>query len=299
MADIRGLVPVLATPFTDNGSLDEASLRKLVGLQLAAGVDGLATLGFASEAATLTAAEREMILRWVADEIGGQVPLIAGLGGTGAVPVAEEAKRLEEAGAEVLMLLPPYLIKPDEQRLIDFYGAVAEAVSIPIMVQDATETGVPLGIGTLIALTEISSVRYAKLEVPPTMPKIAAVNDALGARLPVLGGRNSQSCLEEFAVGAIGTMPASFLTEPLRQVVDLWFAGDKLGAQQRFNQILPLMSLCASGRHGYAVGKEILRRRGVITTNIVRNPMQPLDPATVRALDLVLKGLPELIEFSS
>ena len=134
---LSGVCPILPTPFDERGALDEESLVRVVRFLLDAGVRGIALFGNASEGFALTAGEKQRISDIVRKENKGQVPLIYGAGGTGIEPALDNCLWAQEAGADMLMIMPPHMIKPDAQRIYDFYAAISAAVSIPIMIQDA------------------------------------------------------------------------------------------------------------------------------------------------------------------
>ncbi|WP_244632021.1 dihydrodipicolinate synthase family protein [Microbacterium sp. Se63.02b] len=134
---LHGLMPILATPFDESGRLDRESLRRLVEFQLASGVDGVAVFGMASEGFALTTEERRVILDDVVGVVDGRVPVIAGVNGTSTATSIEQSLLAEEGGADALMVLPPFMVKPPAGTLVDFYGEVAAATSLSVMVQDA------------------------------------------------------------------------------------------------------------------------------------------------------------------
>lgn len=103
---LEGVYPILATPFTEQGEVDENSLRELVRFQLHAKVDGIALFGMASEMYTLLDEEKARIAEIVVDEVKGQVPLVFGSGHTGLEVAVQLSKRAEKQGADALMVLP-------------------------------------------------------------------------------------------------------------------------------------------------------------------------------------------------
>ncbi|GAB3874356.1 hypothetical protein GCM10027610_142970 [Dactylosporangium cerinum] len=115
-ADVRGLIPVLATPFHPDGSLDTGSLRRLVEFSVRSGVDGVAVFGFASEGFTLTTPERAAILAVVREALGPALPIVAGVSATGTGDAIDQCRAAADAGASVAMLIPPFMVKPSPRR---------------------------------------------------------------------------------------------------------------------------------------------------------------------------------------
>ncbi|MFZ3565642.1 dihydrodipicolinate synthase family protein [Streptomyces sp. BH097] len=288
----RGLMPILATPFTDGGELDVSSLRSLVEFELACGVDGLAVFGMASEGFALTEAERATILREVRTVAGPELPLIAGVNGTSTVTARELALRAVDGGADHLMVLPPFLTKPSPPQVLEFFAAVAAATDASVMIQDAPGvTGVSMSVEQIVSLAAEPHITSVKVEVPSPPAKVAAVATATGPGFAVLGGQNAQYLLDEHANGAVGTMPACEFSDVLREVLDALDRGDRGRARALFANVRPLVHLGVRAGQAWAVHKEVLVRRGVIASARVRLPAAPLDAVTRRALDEVLEDI--------
>lgn len=241
---LRGLMPILATPFDAGGALDRAGLRRITEFQLASGVSGVAVFGMASEGFALTGAERVQILSEVGDVVSGAVPVIAGVNATSTETAIEQARAAAAGGADALMVVPPYLVKPSPATLVDFYAELAAATELEIMVQDApVMTGVAIPPAVIVQLADLSRVTSVKVEAPPTCPKISTVVEALGPRegFTVVGGQNAQFCLEEYRRGAVGTMPACEFSDVLATVLGAWEGGEIDTARAGFLQLLPLI----------------------------------------------------------
>lgn len=291
-----GLIPVLATPFTDSGELDLESLTRLVEFQKAAGADGIAIFGMASETFALDFEERQLILKTVAAASDG-LTLVAGVAATGLAPAIEQLRLLAESPAHTAMVLPPFMVKPDGDQLIDFFGGIgsaAETLGMSVMVQDAPgASGVSMAPGLIASLASLPGVSSVKVEAPPTAPKISAVQAALGTTtLEILGGQNAQFVLDEYAAGAIGTMPACEFTDLLAPILQLWEAGERLQSRKEFALLLPLIVWGLQSGRAWAVHKEVLVRRGIIASAAVRSPASPLTSAMRDLLEEVLAPLP-------
>jgi len=288
----RGLIPVLATPFTAAGALDLDSLRRLVDFQVASGVDGLAVFGFASEGFALTGRERAAVLDVVADAAGPGLPILAGIAATGTAEAVEQAREAAAHGASAVMVLPPYLVKPSPAQLLEFYGTVAGAGGLPVMVQDAAgSTGVTMPVALIAELSKLDGVDSVKVEAQPTAPKLGAVVEAVAPDFAVLGGQNALFLLEEYRLGAVGTMPACEFPDMLRPVLDTWATGDARAARAAFNRLLPLVRFGLQPGIAWSVHKHVLVRRGVIETPTVRPPAADADPGTLAALADLLDDL--------
>jgi 2-keto-3-deoxy-L-arabinonate dehydratase len=276
---LSGVYPILVTTFHEDGSLDVASQLRLVDFLLEQGAHGLGLFGNASEGYALEGGERVELMRAIAKHVNGRVPLVASSGATGTRSAVELSKQLEALGADCLMVLPPYFLKTDGDGLMHYFGEISNAVKIPIMVQDApllTQVAMPPALLARMA-REIEQVKYAKVEAPPTAPKVTQTVKAAGDALVVFGGLNAQFFIEETERGARGTMPGS---DCIRQLVGVWNAleaGDKDGAWAEFTRILPLLRFELQPGMGVSAMKHNLKAAGVIECEAVRHPTAALD----------------------
>lgn len=294
---VHGLVPILATPFLPDGSLDRRGLRRLVEFQLSSAVDGVAVFGMASEGFALTLDERQVILRDVGEVVGGAVPVVAGVNGTSTITALEQAREAAEGGARALMVLPPFMVKPAPDQLVEFYGELggfAVSAGVEVMVQDAPGvTGVAMSPALIVELSKLDGITSVKVESPPTVPKVGGVVDAVGDEndFAVLGGQNAQFVLDEYARGSIGTMPACEFPDLLAPILADWNAGRRGAAREAFSRLLPLIVHGLQQSIAWAVHKEVLLHRGIIDHVTVRLPAKPLDSAGAALLHDVLAQL--------
>lgn len=290
---LRGLMPILATPFHQNGSLDLTGLRAITRFELDAGVSGVAVFGMASEGFALTRDERSSILVAVREVTAGAVPVIAGVSGTSTATSIEQALEAQDGGADALMIIPPYMVKPAANTLATFYAEIAGAVDIPIMVQDAPNmTGVAMPPAVIAELSLIRGIESVKVEAPPTVPKIDIVVRAVAdPKFTVIGGQNAQFVLDEYARGAVGTMPACEFSDVLQPVLDDWNAGRAEDARRGFSRLLPLIVFGLQQGIAWAVHKEVLMARGLIADSFVRYPASSLDSRTRTSLAELLSDL--------
>jgi 2-keto-3-deoxy-L-arabinonate dehydratase len=284
---MQGIYPILNTTFHDDGTLDLDSQVRLVHYLLECGAHGLGMFGNASEGYALLAEERVQILKLVVREVNGRVPLVVSSGHTGTDAAVLLSKEAEDLGADALMVLPPYFLKTDGEGLMHYYRSISDAVGIPIMVQDAPlMTQVPMPAPLLARMArEIEGVKYAKVEAPPTAPKVTEVIKQGGP--VVFGGLNGQFMIEEIKRGARGMMPGSDMV-PI--YVDIWNrleAGDEPGAWKVFMQALPLIRFELQPGMGVSAMKNNLQAAGVIRSARVRHPTAPLDAHSLEELRIL------------
>lgn len=287
---LKGVFPIVVTPFHDDGSLDYDSLDRLVEHLLEQGAHGLGLFGNASEGYTLLACERVEMMKRIVARVDGRVPLVVSSGHTGTDAAVQLSREAEDMGADALMVLPPYFLKPDAEGLLFYFGAISDAVTIPIMVQDAplmTQVAMPAGLLARMA-REIAHVRSAKVEAPPTAPKVGALKAALnGGEFAIFGGLNGQFLIEEYERGAVGAMPSSDITSVYVRIWNYLEAGDKASAWRLFAAALPLIRYELQPGLGVAAAKQNLVARGVIRSARVRHPTSSLDAAAQAELGVL------------
>ena len=283
---LAGVFPILATTFHDDGSLDFDSQLRLIDHLIGQGAHGLGLFGNASEGYALTADERRDLQKRIAAHTAGRIPLVVSSGHTGTLGAVEQSKEAEALGADALMVLPPYFLKTDADGLMHYFASISKAVQVPIMVQDAplmTNVIMPAALLGRMA-REIEQVRYAKVEAPPTAPKVTeTVKQAAGA-LTVFGGLNGQFFIEEVDRGARGTMPGSDMTGVYVAIWDALERGDRESAWRRFTQALPLMRFELQPGMGVSAMKHNLVAAGVIASAAVRHPTVSLNADSLREL---------------
>jgi 4-hydroxy-tetrahydrodipicolinate synthase len=285
-APFSGIYPIANTPFHPDGSVDFESQDRLVDHLLEQGAHGLGLFGNASEGYTLSSAERIALMRRIAKRVNGRVPLVASSGHTGTDAAVELSRELQDLGADCLMVLPPYFLKTDGEGLMHYFRAISDAVSIPIMVQDAplmTQVAMPPALLARMG-REIERVRYVKVEAPPTAPKITALSKLAGDALSLFGGLNCQFFIEEWLRGARGQMPGSDRTRDLVEIWELLEKGDLPGAWAQFTRILPLLRFELQPGLGVSAQKHNLVAAGVIASARVRHPTAELEPESLAEL---------------
>jgi 2-keto-3-deoxy-L-arabinonate dehydratase len=284
-----GVYPILVTTFKEDGSLDLVSQLKLVDYLLEQGAHGLGLFGNASEGYALEARERVELMKAIAGHVKGRVPLIASSGATGTRSAVELSKELAGLGADGLMVLPPYFLKTDGEGLMHYFGEISREARTPIMVQDApllTQVAMPPALLARMA-REIEFVTMAKVEAPPTAPKVTQTVAAAGDKLVVFGGLNAQFFIEEYQRGARGTMPGS---DCIRQLVEIWNAleaGEQSRAWEVFTRILPLLRFELQPGMGVSAMKHNLVAQGIIASAAVRHPTAALDAVSQAELKVL------------
>jgi 4-hydroxy-tetrahydrodipicolinate synthase len=274
----EGVYSIIPTAFTDSGDLDPASQRSVVDLFIEKGANGLTALGVTGEVARLEERERGEILEVVTSAEGTRT----------CISYTRQARQL---GAAAVMVSPPRMPKLNSAAVVNHYKALADAVDLPIIVQDYPPiTGFAMEPSLLARIAkEIPAARTIKLEDPPTPFKTARILEAAGeTKVQIFGGLGGVFLLEELLSGATGAMTGFAFPEILARIMKHWHAGEKDAAADVFYRAVPLMRFEFQEGIGMAIRKEVLRRRGALKSAATRAPAGALDAPTKAALDRVL-----------
>ena len=277
---LHGCIPILVTPFADDGALDLESLEREIEWVLAERASGVACVAIASEGYKLTETERDAVVATTIRHVDGRVPVVASADGPGEEPAIDRARRAAALGADALMVLPSYFVKPGPDALTSYYDRIAEASGLPIMVQDAPQlTGVSMSPGLWARMAEATpGLRYIKAEGTPQGPTISETLRLCGDRVGVFCGWGGLSLLDALERGAIGNMPAPNFTRFFADVQRLWEAGERERAEQLFDRgVHFVMWTMQSIDHSVTAAKVELHRRGVIVSAQLRQPALALD----------------------
>ena len=288
---LEGVYSVLPTPFADNGDVDEASLRRVVELFIAAGVNGVTALGVTGEVARLDDGERAKVLEIVVDQVAGRIGVVAGTSADGTRTCIQYSRHAKAAGATAVMVSPPRMPKLNSEAVVRHYIALAEAVDVEIVVQDYPPiSGYTMEPALRARVArEIPRARTIKLEDPPTPFKTSRIlEQAAGLDVRIFGGLGGVFLLEELMAGATGAMTGFAFPEVLVKIVAQYQAGDIDSAADVFYRAVPLMRFEFQEGIGMAIRKEVLRRRGALTSAATRAPGAALDATTLAALDRVM-----------
>jgi len=275
MEPYRGIFAIANTPFDDAGNLLWDELDAVFDWVIRAGAHGLVWPVMASEFTSLSFSER-LQGTWRAVQVAaGRVPVVIGVADTsqaGAVALAEAAA---QAGADAVIAMPPWSTKLSSPSLIEaYYRAIGDACGLPIVVQNV---GPPLGSAlpgrTVLDLCErIPLVQYLKEEKDP---KGQSLSEVLEAHSPAVRGVFSGSqcmwLIADHARGVCGCMPASHMVDVDVLIWNLLEAGNVEQARLVHRDKMVLENAVTSMRGGWLSAKEVLRRRGVISSAAIRN----------------------------
>ena len=269
-----GVFPVLCTPFAEGGAIDVEAQRAVVRFALACGVDGLVCFGLGAEVNKLTPAERVELTVAIVDEAGGRVPVLIGVGAEATHTAAELAREAQAAGADGVVIPPPFTTRLGAGELMGYFRTVAAAVDLPVMIQDSSVyLGVPLSPALVRGLAaEQQNIRYLKIEAGPE--ETAGWVEALGGDVRLFTGDAGIHLLGCLRAGAVGNIPAVEIADRLVAAYEAEAARDQIAAEERFTPLLPYLVFALQGGidHCNAATKATLVRRGVLSRCDLRAP---------------------------
>lgn len=281
---LTGILPVAPTPFHADGRVDEEGMRRVLDCLIDQGVDAICILANYSEQFVLSDDERAILTRLSLEHVAGRVPVIVTTSHFSTEVAVARAVEAESIGASMIMMMPPYHgvgLVPPQAAIIEHFQAVSDAINIPIMLQDAPLSGVTLTVPTLVKMArEIENVSYFKMETPFAADKLAALIEAGGDDIVgPFDGEEAVTLLADLDAGATGTMTSALQPELIRPIVTRYLAGDHNGALAQWKLCLPLINH-ENRQCGLRAAKTVMMAGGVIGSDHVRHPLQPMSERT-------------------
>lgn len=281
---INGIFPIAPTPFTEKMELDKDGMRRVIDCMIDQEVDAICILANYSEQFSLSDIERDELLDISAEHLAGRVPLIVNCSHFSTYHAISRANRAAVAGAQMLMVMPPYhgaTLHADEEEIYEHFARIAEAAKIPIIVQDAPISGVTLSVDLLARMAKaMPLVRYFKIETPGTANKLRSLIAAGGESIVgPFDGEESITLMADLDAGAQATMSSALLPDLIRPIVMLYHSGQRLAAAEAYKRILPLINY-ENRQCGLRATKVAMKDGGVIRSDTVRHPLKELHPST-------------------
>ena len=239
-----GTGTALVTPFRRDGSLDEPTLRALIKRQIAAGINFLVPCGTTGESPTLTHQEHLRVVEITVELAKGKVPVLAGAGGYNTHEVITLAREVADIGANGILSVTPYYNKPTQEGLYQHFRAIAEAVSLPIILYSVQgRTGVNIEPATVARLSQIENIIGIK-EASGNISQMATILNAVPEDFLVFSGDDAIT-LPLLALGGRGVISVASNEIPaeMTALTRLELSGDFAGARQIHRRYLPLMEI--------------------------------------------------------
>ncbi|MGD0136043.1 MAG: 4-hydroxy-tetrahydrodipicolinate synthase [Bryobacteraceae bacterium] len=289
----QGCGTAMVTPFRQDGSLDEHTLRALVKRQIEEGINFLVPCGTSGESPTLTHQEHLRVVEITIEEAKGRVPVLAGAGGYNTREVIELATEIKAMGADGILSVTPYYNKPTQEGLYQHYKAIAAAVKLPIIVYSVQgRTGVNVEPATLRRLSEIDYVIGVK-EASGNISQMAQVVHQVPSGFAVLCGDDSIA-IPLIALGGHGVVSvvSNEIPREFTALIERALRNDFAGARELQRQYLPLMEVNFVESNPIPV-KAAMALMGLLEP-VWRLPLCPPNPSSLAKIEKVVEtlGLP-------
>jgi 4-hydroxy-tetrahydrodipicolinate synthase len=290
----EGIIPILATPFRDDESLDLESWQRLLEFMIALGVDGVTILGVLGESNRLLDHERETLIKSAVKVVNKRVPVVVGASHSGTQAAHYLSRMAQDLGADAVMVTPGKEAVPNDDRIVETYQRIAAGLGIPIVLQDhPASSEVHLSVALMLRLVrEVPAIRCIKEEAVPTAAKIRQLRDGMGnPRLPILTGLGALYAPFDLQAGSDGFNTGFAFPEVLTAMVGAARAADWQRVHELYARFAALIVF--EQQPGVAIRKEILRRRGLLASSRARHPGASITPPVARQLDeLLARTLP-------
>jgi 4-hydroxy-tetrahydrodipicolinate synthase len=294
--NIRGVLPVIHTPFIGGDQIDRDSLRREVDWAFAVGSDGVVA-AMVSEILRLTHDERIRLTDDLVEMAAGRGVVVASVGAESTKQAQLFASRAQQSGCQALMAIPPISTALAEEQLYRYFCEIAECVDLPLIVQDASSyVGGALSIDLFVRLLDRfgSDKILFKPEAAPIGPNLSALRDQSDGRAKIFDGSGGILLIDAYRRGIVGTMPG---TDLLDAIVALWRAlqsGDERVAYRVYFPICAIVNLqLQAGLDGFlAIEKYLMVKRGIFQDESRRPPYAwRLDDETRAEVDRLFEML--------
>jgi 4-hydroxy-tetrahydrodipicolinate synthase len=287
--EFKGIYPAIATAFTDNGDVDYESYRNLARTLIKGGCQGITLFGIAGEYYKLTEEEEKELIKITVEECKkGNAHSVISITKHATAVATKWAQYIEAAGADCLMLLPPFFLKPTAQNLYDHMKGVGQSVTIPIMVQYAPEqTGVAIDPSILIRLgQEVPNISLYKIENKPSGKYISNMLKASDNKASIFIGNAGFQMIEGLDRGAVGVMPGCSMYDIYLQIYNEYQKGNRAKVFELHNVLNAVLNhIRQDVEMIIAFEKKILKRRGIIASDHCRAPHHVSDEIYLRLFD--------------
>jgi len=293
---IYGVLPVLQTPFTPDRQIDPVILQGEIDWAFESGADGV-VVALASEILRLNNAGRRKLASLVCDAAHGRGFSVISVGAESTTEAVELAQHAECIGASAAMAIPPVNISLNSTATRDYFAKIAENISIPLIVQDASSyVGAPIDLSVQVdLLKQFGAERiYFKPEANPLGSNLSKLRDATNGEARIFEGSGGINLVDCYRRGIVGTMPG---TDLLDGIVAIWNALDVGDEDRIYDLSLPIGALVAlqlqAGLDGFvAIEKHLLVRRGLFHNTTRLPPTRwELDPETQSEVDRLFDRL--------
>ncbi|WP_295955276.1 dihydrodipicolinate synthase family protein [Rhodoferax sp.] len=295
----QGVFPVAPTIFHADGSLDLEGQKRCIDFMIDAGSNGICILANFSEQFVVSDDEREVLTRTILAHVKGRLPIIVTTTHFSTQICAERSRRAQDLGAAMVMVMPPYhgaTFRVPEAKIYEFYAQLSDALSIPIMVQDAPASGTVLSAEFLARMAkEIKNLAYFKIETAGAASKLRELIRLGGDAIEgPWDGEEAITLLADLDAGATGAMTGGAYPDGIRTIIDPYLAGRREEAVAAYAKWLPLINY-ENRQGGILTAKALMREGGIIACEAPRHPFPTMHPEVRKGLMDAAKRLDPMV----
>jgi dihydrodipicolinate synthase/N-acetylneuraminate lyase len=296
---LKGVIPMLPTPFNSDKDIVWEDLTKLIENQISMGAHGISALGLGGEASFLTNDERRVVTEYIIKEVAGRLPVIVGVGAATTQDSCNLADHAASNGVTAIMLAPRPIRTQTQDDLFEYFTEVSKAASgIEVMLQDAPEyLGIDLNTELIKRLSdEIKNIAYIKSEKTPVSNTIYDLKQIFSQRnIGLFGGQAAVGFFELLESGGTGTIPGCEATSILVRIWDEYvIKKDNNKAMEIFEKVLPFFVFEMQSLEMFIkCTKTVLFRKGLLSSNETRNDFK-LSPIAQSILDRHILRITEI-----
>ncbi|MCA9077457.1 MAG: dihydrodipicolinate synthase family protein [Planctomycetaceae bacterium] len=300
-AQLHGILPVLQTPFSDDGAIDVDTLNTEIDWAFQMGADGV-VVAMVSECLRLGHAGRKELAEHVCRHVGDRGFKVISVGAESTREAIDYATHAESIGASAVMAIPPVATALGSHATRDYFASIAESILLPLVVQDASSyVGAAIDLGVYLELLERFGPNRIlfKPEASPLGPNLSKLRDATNGQARIFEGSGGINLVDCYRRGIVGTMPG---TDLLDGIVALWKALAAGDEDRTYELSLPICALVAlqlqGGLDGFlAIEKYLLHKRGIFPNTRQIQPVGwRLDPETAAEVDRLFARLQAVLE---
>jgi 2-keto-3-deoxy-L-arabinonate dehydratase len=301
---LHGVLPVLHTPLNEDGSIDRVTLKREIDWAFESGADGV-VVAMVSEVLRLGYHGRKELATLVCEAVQGRGFTVISVGAESIREALDFAHHAEDLGASAVMAIPPVATSLSGGKTIEYFAAIARAVSIPLVVQDASSyVGAAIDLAVYLKLLEQFGENriFFKPEASPLGPNLSKLRDASSGKARIFEGSGGINLVDCYRRGIVGTMPG---TDLLDAIAALWRALQANDEKRIYQLSLPICAMTAlqlqAGLDGFlAIEKFLLKKRGIFLNTLQVQPCGwQMDEETAAEVDRLFAVLQQSLHVTT
>lgn len=290
MSIFKGSAVALVTPFTENLEVDYNKLRELIDFQIDNGTDCIVICGTTGEASTLSHEEHLETIRVCCEHVNKRVPVIAGTGSNSTATAIYLSQEAEKYGADGLLVVTPYYNKATQKGLIAHFEAIAESVSIPLVLYNVPgRTGCNLQPATVAQLVNTVDNIVGIKEASGNFTQVAKLMSLVGDKIDLYSGNDDQ-VLPILSLGGLGVISvnANIIPKDVHNMVMSYLDGDLATARKLQLSSIELFEALFCEVNPIPVKKAV--EFAGLCSGAMRMPLTEMEPANAEKLLNAMKN---------